>query len=502
MLSLGLSLCPWHTDSLDRAVTGYGVRLLASPGSTPCRFTPDFCKWESCWAMGFLGDPPFPPPLHSGAAPYLPRFTIVGSLYLDVKRRPNLSTSTPTLSTVLLLNHFRKQRTTDHDAELSHPHATILWLYDFYEPRGHLGREVSLLASHQGKPGSIPGFSHVGFVPDDATGRRVFSEISRFLPPFHSSAALYSPQSPSSALKTSLLKAARISSLHEREGPWRVVRSQRDRPTLSLVHGRTTWPSCCSPTQSGPEIKQAATTKEWLGGRPCQFSANSLGGGGDLAGELHGGQHAEVFGSRGVLLSSCCIIHGGSSRWPAANYLLSPPPPHRSLIDPLIPSPRHSKILTLGCTCDPSGMFHLQDSVLGPPTHGFHWSVISVTPAIVPILLKALVVASERHPWRGHSGSASPLEPTTAATLFDRLLKRTSCEALQSPNRPPIPSTPTDSRGGCPCKDQGACITSHPQPEDVLNSPNYRAKVDTQPQCRPVPTFIIPEIFFALKFRF
>ncbi|KAJ8872433.1 hypothetical protein PR048_026037 [Dryococelus australis] len=50
---------------------------------------------------------------------------------------------------------------------------------------------VRLLASHQGEPGSIPrrttpGFSHVGIVPDDAAGRRVFSGISRFPPPFHS----------------------------------------------------------------------------------------------------------------------------------------------------------------------------------------------------------------------------------------------------------------------------------------------------------------------------
>ncbi|KAJ8879212.1 hypothetical protein PR048_019818 [Dryococelus australis] len=43
---------------------------------------------------------------------------------------------------------------------------------------------ISTLASHQGKPGSIPdrvtGFSQVGIVPDDAVGRRAFSGISRF----------------------------------------------------------------------------------------------------------------------------------------------------------------------------------------------------------------------------------------------------------------------------------------------------------------------------------
>ncbi|KAJ8867313.1 hypothetical protein PR048_031114 [Dryococelus australis] len=49
------------------------------------------------------------------------------------------------------------------------------------------------------EPGSIPGwvapgFSHVGIVPDNAAGRRVFSVISRFPRPFHSGAAPYSPQ--------------------------------------------------------------------------------------------------------------------------------------------------------------------------------------------------------------------------------------------------------------------------------------------------------------------
>ncbi|KAJ8872592.1 hypothetical protein PR048_026198 [Dryococelus australis] len=47
-----------------------------------------------------------------------------------------------------------------------------------------------------------------------AVGQRVFSWISRFPPPFHSGAAPHSTQSPSSALKTSLLRAAQISSLH------------------------------------------------------------------------------------------------------------------------------------------------------------------------------------------------------------------------------------------------------------------------------------------------
>ncbi|KAJ8877836.1 hypothetical protein PR048_022295 [Dryococelus australis] len=71
---------------------------------------------------------------------------------------------------------------------------------------------VSVLASHQGKPSSIPGrvtpgFSHVGIVPEEAVGRRVYSGISRF--PYPS----FRPQSPSSSLKISLLRAVHIPAL-------------------------------------------------------------------------------------------------------------------------------------------------------------------------------------------------------------------------------------------------------------------------------------------------
>ncbi|KAJ8866405.1 hypothetical protein PR048_032248 [Dryococelus australis] len=87
-------------------------------------------------------------------------------------------------------------------------------------PRINWGRGstvVRLLTSHPGKPGSIPGgiapgTSHAGITPDDATGRWVFSGISRFLPFLRSGAAPYSPRfSPSSALKTSMFRAAQIS---------------------------------------------------------------------------------------------------------------------------------------------------------------------------------------------------------------------------------------------------------------------------------------------------
>ncbi|KAJ8879933.1 hypothetical protein PR048_020554 [Dryococelus australis] len=57
---------------------------------------PNFRSWESCRTMplvggGFLGDLPFPPPLCSGAAPYPPRFILIGLQDHDVRSRPNLS---------------------------------------------------------------------------------------------------------------------------------------------------------------------------------------------------------------------------------------------------------------------------------------------------------------------------------------------------------------------------------------------------------------------------
>ncbi|KAJ8888348.1 hypothetical protein PR048_007838 [Dryococelus australis] len=56
---------------------------------------------------------------------------------------------------------------------------------------------IILFGSRQGEPVSIsggvaPGFPRVGIVPADAAGRRIFSGISRFLPPFHFGAVSYS----------------------------------------------------------------------------------------------------------------------------------------------------------------------------------------------------------------------------------------------------------------------------------------------------------------------
>ncbi|KAJ8870201.1 hypothetical protein PR048_029217 [Dryococelus australis] len=83
---------------------------------------------------------------------------------------------------------------------------------------GRGGVAVRLLASRLGKPGSIPGgvaprFSHVGIVPDDGAGWRVFSRISRFPRPFIPALLHTHLASPSSSLQSSVLTAAQISSL-------------------------------------------------------------------------------------------------------------------------------------------------------------------------------------------------------------------------------------------------------------------------------------------------
>ncbi|KAJ8878843.1 hypothetical protein PR048_019432 [Dryococelus australis] len=65
----------------------------------------------------------------------------------------------------------------------------------------------------QSSAGSFPEFRMWGIVPDDAAGRRVLSRDLTFPSPFHSGAAPYSPQLPSSALKISHLRAAQISPL-------------------------------------------------------------------------------------------------------------------------------------------------------------------------------------------------------------------------------------------------------------------------------------------------
>ncbi|KAJ8891135.1 hypothetical protein PR048_010649 [Dryococelus australis] len=59
-----------------------------APGLSRARIVPD----DDAGSGGFSRGSPVPPPLYSGAAPYTPHFTLVGSQHLDVKGHPNFST--------------------------------------------------------------------------------------------------------------------------------------------------------------------------------------------------------------------------------------------------------------------------------------------------------------------------------------------------------------------------------------------------------------------------
>ncbi|KAJ8872201.1 hypothetical protein PR048_025803 [Dryococelus australis] len=92
---------------------------------------------------------------------------------------------------------------------------------------GRGDRAVRLLASHQSEPGSISGRATTDFRKWEScrtmplVGRRVSSEISRFTLPCIPALLHFHLISPTSALKTSLLRAAQISpysnTLHEAE---------------------------------------------------------------------------------------------------------------------------------------------------------------------------------------------------------------------------------------------------------------------------------------------
>ncbi|KAJ8872426.1 hypothetical protein PR048_026030 [Dryococelus australis] len=83
-----------RTYDLSNVTVAPPASLLAShqgdPGSIrifACGNRAGRCRWSA----GLLGDFPLPPPLHSGAALYSPRFIHVGSQDLNVKSRLNIS---------------------------------------------------------------------------------------------------------------------------------------------------------------------------------------------------------------------------------------------------------------------------------------------------------------------------------------------------------------------------------------------------------------------------
>ncbi|KAJ8898127.1 hypothetical protein PR048_003487 [Dryococelus australis] len=148
--------CGWHSG-----------RTLAFPHFDP--------SWFPCEVF------PFPPPLHFNAAPYLPYFTLIGSQYLGCYKPPNLPTDD------------------GGHGGVAAGGATV-------------AEGVSLPPSHQGDPGSIPGRVTSDFRMWESC--RTMTLVSRFPqppPPLpNSGAAPYSPQSPLSALKTSMLRCSRV----------------------------------------------------------------------------------------------------------------------------------------------------------------------------------------------------------------------------------------------------------------------------------------------------
>ncbi|KAJ8871791.1 hypothetical protein PR048_028131 [Dryococelus australis] len=154
------------------------------------RIVPD----DASGRRDFSGISRFPSPFHSGDAPYSPHFTLIGSQDLDVKSRRNIFT------------HFTHPGRNVREHEEGNGDAVVLWL-DYSSPTSVNRVRFPV--------GSAPrDFSHVGIVPDDAAGRRVFSGISRFLRPCIAVLIQARLASPASAPKTSMLKATQISSLH------------------------------------------------------------------------------------------------------------------------------------------------------------------------------------------------------------------------------------------------------------------------------------------------
>ncbi|KAJ8871529.1 hypothetical protein PR048_027851 [Dryococelus australis] len=105
---------------------------------------------------------------------------------------------------------------------------------------GHGGVVVKLPASRLGEPGLIPseivpGFPHGKIVEDDVADRRVFSGYSRFPRPFIPTLLHTHLVSPSSALRTSSLRAPQISPLHE---GCTLMNSARGKKARSFRRGR------------------------------------------------------------------------------------------------------------------------------------------------------------------------------------------------------------------------------------------------------------------------
>ncbi|KAJ8898237.1 hypothetical protein PR048_003597 [Dryococelus australis] len=224
-------------DELDRRIftslVGATVaeRLARSPPTKANRVQYPAGKWELCRTMPLVGGSSWGSPV-SPAPPFRRRtiftsVTLIGSQDLAVNKlpykggscmyvhTPQRVKSHPDLFTSLVDCKLRqwprvkgyRSAVNGHWLPRRPPDDVITWrLISSYAPIPDPPKSLSQLKtptyrkqSRQGpRPvqspaGSLPGFSHVGIVPDDAGGRRVFSGISRSPPPppFRSCAAPY-----------------------------------------------------------------------------------------------------------------------------------------------------------------------------------------------------------------------------------------------------------------------------------------------------------------------
>ncbi|KAJ8894174.1 hypothetical protein PR048_006784 [Dryococelus australis] len=83
---------PLAALTTPRALSAAGGKLGSIPGWATARISPSGNRaGRYRWSAGFLADLPSTPPFHSNAAPFSPRFTLIGSQCVVVKSRTNLS---------------------------------------------------------------------------------------------------------------------------------------------------------------------------------------------------------------------------------------------------------------------------------------------------------------------------------------------------------------------------------------------------------------------------
>ncbi|KAJ8880452.1 hypothetical protein PR048_016922 [Dryococelus australis] len=220
---------------------------IQSPAGSLRIFACGNCAGRCRWSAGFLGDLPFPPVLSFRRCSLLTAITLIGFQHLDVKSltqtynakrllfhiglkftlleylealwpkwqiygcesfespyenvfalrftiarriRPSVRPSVSQPSALQLVSvrpssvHCCKLIEAKLFTNREMKFSTKVNIFGGIVFGAAVGAAVRLLACHLGEPGSIPGFSHLGIVPDDAANRWVFSGISHFPRPF------------------------------------------------------------------------------------------------------------------------------------------------------------------------------------------------------------------------------------------------------------------------------------------------------------------------------